>query len=204
MGDVISVKESDLVFVGGELTVVTLQSAYQQGCFPWPEEGLPLMWFSPDPRGILEFSDLRISKSLQKTWKKQDWTVTFNQNFSAVIRACAQVARRGQQGTWILPDMITAYEQLHQAGGAQSVEVWNHQGQLVGGIYGVRSPNYFSAESMFFLESGASRFALWHLVKQLKTEGLNWMDIQMLTPTTQALGGKWISRKQFMGLILRG
>lgn len=196
-------KETDLVFVGGELTVASLQTAYLQGCFPWPEEELPLMWFSPDPRGVLDFSDFHVSKSLKKTWKKSHWRVTQNQNFVGVIQACAKVSRSGQSGTWILPEMVAAYVQLHQQGWAQSVEVWNSEGLLVGGIYGVRSPHYFSAESMFFLESGASRYALWHLVQRLTVEGLNWMDIQMLTPTTESLGGKLVTRKEFLMRIQR-
>lgn len=198
----IFVQETDLVFVGGDLTVNSLQTAYLKGWFPWPEEGLPLMWFSPDPRGVLDFIDIYISKSVKKTWKKHQWTVTYNQNFPQVIEACALVARQGQAGTWILPEMRAAYSQLHISGWAQSVEVWNLQGQLVGGLYGVRSPYYFSAESMFFLESGASKFALWSLAQKLASEGLNWMDIQMLTPTTESLGGKLISKKKFLKRIL--
>ncbi|MFZ4403212.1 MAG: leucyl/phenylalanyl-tRNA--protein transferase [Pseudobdellovibrionaceae bacterium] len=195
-----------LVGIGGQLDVDTLKWAYAQGIFPWPQEGLPWLWFSPDPRGVLDFKDLKIAKSLQKFRRQhRDWNFTVNQNFPAVIKNCAQQRRPGQKGTWILPDMITAYENLLAAGHLISVEVWapslDGNQELIGGIYGVLSEKYFSAESMFYKVSNASKLAFCYLLELLQEQGLTWMDVQMITPLTEAFGGKYISRNEFLQRI---
>lgn len=195
-----------LVAVGGNLNVETLQSAYRNGIFPWPQEGLPLLWFSPDPRGILDFKDLHIPRSLKK-WEKQhpEWTYTVNQAFSQVIRQCRLQSRAGQMGTWILPEMETAYNRLFEEGQILSLEVWEGS-ELIGGIYGVVSLSakgklFFSGESMFHKKSNASKMAFVKMVEYLKAKGHTWMDMQMLTEVTTSLGGKYISRDEFLNRI---
>lgn len=195
-----------LVAVGGNLEVATLAEAYRLGIFPWPQEGLPLLWFSPDPRGVLDFSDLHIPRSLKK-WQRQHahWRLTVNQAFPEVIRQCRLQKREGQLGTWILPEMEKAYLELFKAGKILSLEIWE-ESELIGGIYGVLIKNasgqlHFSGESMFHLRTNASKIAFIEMVEHLKGLGLQWMDIQMLTDVTQALGGKYIPREEFLGRI---
>ena len=189
-----------IVGVGANLSVGTLMSAYQSGIFPWPIEGMPLPWFCPPRRALLKKSDLHISRSLAKWIKKTTLTVTVDQAFEQVIGYCARVPRPGQPGTWITPAMKKAYIALHQAGHAHSVEVWNEK-KLVGGIYGVDPGGAFSAESMFHLETNASKLALLHLLDHLEDRGVGWLDIQMLTPHLKALGAKEISRNRFLALL---
>ncbi|MGZ5278492.1 MAG: leucyl/phenylalanyl-tRNA--protein transferase [Pseudobdellovibrionaceae bacterium] len=192
-----------LVAVGGNLEIETLQEAYRLGIFPWPQEGLPLLWFSPDPRGILDFEDLHIPRSLVK-WERQHphWRYTVNQAFPQVIRQCRLQKREGQQGTWILPEMEEAYLALFDQGLILCLEVWEED-QLIGGIYGVLGLKntgrlHFSGESMFHHQSNASKMAFVKLVEYLKKQGHTWIDIQMLTEVTTALGGKYISREEFL------
>lgn len=191
-----------LLAMGGSLSVETLEEAYTRGIFPWPQEGSPMLWFSPDPRGVLDFDDLHLSKSFLK-WQRgvgASLRVTFNEAFDQVISACSEVRRPGQDGTWILPPMISSYRRLFALGKAESVEVWRGQ-KLVGGLYGVRSARYFSAESMFYRESNASKLSLVSMVERLRGRGDRWMDIQMVTEVTSRLGGKWISREEFLQRI---
>lgn len=191
-----------LVAVGGEWGSEILWQAYQRGVFPWPQEDLPILWFSPDPRGILEFHQLHVGKTTRKLWKHHPWKITINQAFDQVMQACAKTKRPGQEGTWILPPMLEPYSALQAQGRALSLEVWNSRDELVGGIYGVRAEFYFSAESMFYKESGASKVAVIALVQYLKEqEGLTWMDIQMLTPVTESLGGHYCTRAEFLKRI---
>lgn len=191
-----------LVAVGGHLSVPVLREAYDQGIFPWPQEGYPMLWFSPDPRGILDFSDLHLSHSFKKWLRKENSELVFtvNRAFDQVIRECQQQPRPGQDGTWILPSMVLAYQKMFAAGRALSGECW-YQGELVGGIYGVRAEKYFSAESMFHRKSNASKYALLKMVEHLKAQGETWMDIQMVTEASSALGGKLISREEFLSRI---
>jgi leucyl/phenylalanyl-tRNA--protein transferase len=191
-----------LVAVGGDLSVNTLKDAYSRGIFPWPQEGLPMLWFSPDPRGVLDFSELHVGRSLQKWLKANvDLKVTCNQATQKVIQACRQKKRPGQAGTWILPEMETAYTELNKNGWGISIEIWREE-NLVGGIYGVLasapSGKYFSAESMFYSVSNASKLALLELVRELKKRGLTWMDLQMVTDVSSQFGAKLISRDEFL------
>lgn len=188
-----------LVCVGGNLQVETLIRAYSQGIFPWPQGNLPLLWFSPDPRGVLDFEELHVSRSLNRFLKRNPFHVTRNHCFEEVIRQCA-LAPRDHHGTWIRSDMVEAYVKLHKAGYGLSVECWNGE-QLVGGIYGVWVNDFFSGESMFFLQSNASKVALLELIAWLKEKGLSWMDIQMLTPVLEAMGGKYINQDDFLERI---
>lgn len=187
-----------IIAVGGKLDVGTLYHSYAKGIFPWPQEGYPILWFSPEQRGILEFKDLKINRSFEKFLRrKPGWNVTLNTDFRAVIEGCARATRPGQKGTWILPAMKKAYVDFHEAGYALSLEV-RENNIIIGGIYGVLIRGLFSAESMFYKKPNASKFALWSLVEYLKSQGHQWMDIQMLTPVTESFGGKYVSRSEFL------
>ncbi len=187
----------DVVAVGLDLTPSTLIQAYSQGIFPWPCEDLPLLWHCPLKRGILLFNDLHVSKRLKQYLKKAPWKYTVNRDFEKVI-TLSQV-RKGE-GTWITPEMKEAYCELHRLGYAHSVEVWNGQ-EIVGGLYGVDVAGYFAGESMFHREDNASKAALLFLVFLLNRAGRTWMDIQMVTPHMEALGGKEITRKRFLSML---
>lgn len=193
-----------LVAVGGPLSVEILQEAYGHGIFPWPQEGYPMLWFSPDPRGILEFSELRINRSLGKWLRKEGGRLEFTLNtaFSQVIENCRDQERPGQESTWILPSIVSAYQRLFAAGQVISGECWQ-DGELVGGIYGVISEKYFSAESMFYKKPNASKFCFIKMVEHLRSLGHQWMDIQMVTEVTESLGGKLIAREEFLQRIGR-
>jgi leucyl/phenylalanyl-tRNA--protein transferase len=187
----------DFIAFGGSLNTENLLRAYRRGIFPWPMDGLPLVWFSPEKRAILEFKELHVPRRLARVRRNSALTCTINQDFDAVIAHCAKVMRAGENGTWITPQMLRAYKELHRARYAHSVEVWD-QGQLVGGLYGVCVDGSFSGESMFHLRPNASKLALLHLVDHLRARGLDWMDIQVLTPHMLALGAKEISRDEFL------
>ncbi len=189
--------EQGIVAVGGSLSIERLTSAYRRGIFPWPVEGYPMLWFSPDPRAILEFDRLHLGRSLRKSMKRSEFTVTVDEAFKQVIIACGRVPRPGQDGTWITPELLRAYVKWHEAGAAHSIEVWE-RGMLVGGLYGVEVDGAFSGESMFHARPDASKFALLYLVQWLQSRGLEWMDIQMLTPHMEALGARAIPRSAFL------
>lgn len=193
--------EADVVAIGNNLSTEVLKEAYQKGIFPWPHPGWPLLWFSPDPRGILFFSHYHVPRSLRRRIRKEDLNITCNKAFFEVIRQCAAVARRGQQGTWITEDMIEAYQRLHYFKYAHSVEAWNASGDLVGGLYGVYIDGVFSAESMFHHASDASKLCLYYLVEKLKLQNIKWLDIQMLTPHLKQWGATEIPRSHYLELI---
>jgi leucyl/phenylalanyl-tRNA---protein transferase len=189
--------DEGLIAIGGQLDIPTLYHAYKKGIFPWPQPGYPLLWFTPDKRGILEFDEVHIPKSLEKARNKAPFHFTINKAFPKVIEECQKQPRKFQQGTWIIPELKEAYVRFHQAGFAHSVECWKDQ-ELVGGIYGVFVDGVFSGESMFYKIPNASKLSLLFLVDHLKTKGLAWMDIQMVTPVTEKMGGKYISRLEFL------
>lgn len=195
-------EESGLLAVGGDLEVGSLELAYRSGIFPWPIEGHPIYWFAPARRAIIEFSEFRIPKRLQRTLKKSPFRFEINSRFEEVIRACAEVKnRKGQNGTWITREMIGRYVAFHKAGFAQSFETLDTAGELVGGMYGVRIDNYFAGESMFYRQSNASKFALVEAVNHLQAEGLTWMDVQVLSPYLETFGAREIPRSQFMAKL---
>ncbi len=189
-----------IVAMGDELGVDTLFEAYSFGIFPWPHPEMLCLWFCTDERGIIDFEELHISRSLQKFMRKTDFHVTFNQAFSQVMGECAKVPRPDQPGTWITPPMLRAYKEFHERGYAHSVECWQGD-ELVGGLYGVYIAGVFSGESMFFKKSNASKFCLLKLIEKLKENDLNWMDIQMVTPVTASLGGKYISKSLYLARV---
>jgi leucyl/phenylalanyl-tRNA--protein transferase len=190
-----------LLAIGGNLEVETLISAYKQGIFPWPiSKEYPLAWFSPDPRGVLFLENLHLPKSFVKFLKKNTLKSSFNKAFSEVIHQCSTVSRKNQSSTWITPEIIKSYEKLFQQGLAYSVEVWDEE-RLIAGLYGVCMGDFVSGESMFNLEDNGSKFALYELVKQLKSKNIKWIDTQMVTPVVEIFGGKYISRPNFLKLL---
>jgi len=161
----------------------------------------PLAWFSPHPRAILEFDQIHIPRSLKRAQNQGAYEFTINRAFDQVIHACQKAPRPGQNGTWITDEMQEAYRVLHRLGIAHSVEAWpsgDKGGKLVGGIYGVNVDGAFAGESMFHHAPNASKLALLHLASHLKSRGLAWMDIQMMTPHMKVLGAREISRDEFL------
>ncbi len=192
-----------LLAVGGDLSVERLISAYQQGIFPWYSEGQPILWWSPDPRMVMEPKDIKVSRSLSKTIRKQQFNVTFDKCFTEVITACSESRlEKGkiQDETWILDEMIEAYVQLHEQGYAHSVECWLN-GKLVGGLYGIAIGKVFFGESMFSRVSDASKVAFVSLANQLDKWGFNLIDCQVYTSHLESLGASMISRQQFISLL---
>ncbi|MCA1639902.1 MAG: leucyl/phenylalanyl-tRNA--protein transferase, partial [Acidobacteria bacterium] len=171
--------------------------AYRAGIFPWHIEGLPLPWFCPERRAVLEFEELHIPRTLRKEWKKTNFTFTIDKDFRQVIENCAKAKRDGESGTWITKNFIESYCELHAAGDAHSIEVWENK-DLVGGLYGIDAGGVFCGESMFHLAPNASKLALLFLIKHLRSRGSAWLDIQVMTPHLEILGAKEIERKKFL------
>lgn len=193
--DPMEADENGIVAFGGDLSPSRLLLAYRSGIFPWYSVGDPILWWSPDPRFILPLEDFKLRKSLQK--RRKHFEIRFDTAFSKVIRACAAVPRPGQEGTWLLPEMIEAYETLHAMGHAHSVEAWQ-EGKLVGGLYGVAVGGVFCGESMFAYVSDASKAALASLVERLKTKGFEMIDAQVPTEHLKSLGAVEVSREMFL------
>jgi len=186
--------EDGLLAMGGDLSPETLLDAYAHGIFPWPiHESGPMLWWSPDPRGILEPDQVHFSRRLLRTCRSDKFTVTFDADFSRVIHACA--AAHGS--TWMTRPMIKGYLRMHEAGLAHSVEV-RHDGRLVGGVYGVAVRGLFAAESMFHTMTDASKVALVFLVDRLQRQDYRLLDIQMVTPHTRQFGAIEISREEYL------
>ena len=193
--------EHGLLALGGDLELESLLLAYSRGIFPWPiSQEYPLAWFSPDPRGILVFDKLHLSKSLKKFLKKNPYEIRFNTNFEAVIMNCAKVSRADNQGTWITEDIINGYINLHRNGFAYSVETYQEE-TLVGGVYGVCINRFYSGESMFHKADNASKVALIALLYQLKQKDIGWLDTQMVTPVVESLGGLEIPRATYLKML---
>jgi len=188
---------SGLLAVGGDLSNERLLEAYRVGIFPWYSDDQPILWWSPDPRLILDLKDFKISRSLSKTLKKGVFQVTFDHAFEEVIQACAAVPREAQNGTWITPEMQEAYINLHGLGYAHSVETW-FGGKLAGGLYGVSLGKCFFGESMFHLKTDASKVALATLVEKLKSWDFHFIDSQMTTEHMVRLGAKELPRRIFL------
>jgi len=188
---------SGLIAVGGDLSSERLLEAYRVGIFPWYSEDQPILWWSPDPRFVLELDQFKISRSLGKTLRRRVFHVSFDRVFDDVIAACAAVPREGQSGTWITPEMQEAYIKLHGLGFAHSVEAW-FEGKLVGGLYGVSLGKAFFGESMFHRKPDASKVALAILVENLKKWGFHFIDSQMATEHMNRLGATEIPRRIFL------
>ncbi len=192
----------DIIAVGGDLNAENLIYAYSLGIFPWPHKGYPLLWFCPEKRGIIEFKDLHVGRSLQKWIRKNESRieVKLNHNFASVIKNCRQQKRAGQKGSWINAAIEKSYTELHKLGGVLCLECYIED-ELVAGIYGVLSQKYFSCESMFFKIDNGSKFAFVKLVEHLQKMGHEWMDLQMITEVSGYLGGKYISKLDFLQRI---
>ncbi len=190
--------DQEVVGVGDDLSVEALAWAYRHGIFPWPMPGRPLLWFCPPQRAVLDFARLHVPRRLARRRRHTDLIVTIDRDFPAVIAACRRAPRPGQDGTWITPPLMRAYVALHQAGYAHSVEAWDDGARLVGGLYGVSVDGHFAGESMFHLVPDASKMALLHLIDHLKARGLDWMDIQMMTPHMAALGATLLPRDAYL------
>ena len=188
-----------LLAVGGDLSPERLLLAYQQGIFPWYEEGQPLLWWSPDPRTVVAPADVHLSRSMRKFLRRSDFAVTFDLDFPAVIRGCAE-PRDYTDATWITPAMQRAYIELHRRGHAHSVEVWEH-GELVGGLYGVALGRMFFGESMFSRRSNASKTAFLALASHLRRLGCELIDCQMPTDHLQSLGAVELPREYFLNKV---
>ena len=189
-----------LLAVGGDLSPERLLLAYENGIFPWYSEGDPILWFSPDPRMVFLPGDFRFSKTLLKTVSSGKFSVRADTDFAAVVENCAQVQRKGQSGTWITEEMKAAYGRLHELGYAHSFETYR-EGELVGGLYGVSLGGAFFGESMFHLETDASKVALFHLAQKCWESGFDFIDSQVPTDHMRTLGGREISRKEFLSTL---
>lgn len=191
--------EDGLLAIGGDLSYDRLLNAYNSGIFPWYNEGEPILWWSPDPRMVLFPEQFKVSKSLKKTIRSGRFSVTFNTCFDKVIQACASLVRKGQNGTWITPGMIEAYNHLHLNNMAVSVEVWENE-SLVGGLYGIdlKDKKIFCGESMFNFVSDASKVALYFLVQYALKNNYKLIDCQVYNSHTASLGAVEISRQEFL------
>jgi leucyl/phenylalanyl-tRNA--protein transferase len=211
--------KGDIVAVGGNLSPGMLLSAYEQGIFPWFNEGDPILWQSPDPRFVLFPENLHISQSMRKLLRQGVYDIRYNTAFPEVIRACAEISRRGQDGTWITADMLEAYGELHRLGYAHSAEAWQ-DGQLAGGCYGIflnaqghrpalagcpglrNAPaGIFFGESMFARRPNASKAAFLTLAQNLFAQNTAFIDCQVRTAHLESLGGKPIPRQDYLRLL---
>lgn len=190
-----------LLAAGGDLTPEWLTLAYRHGIFPWFEEDQPILWWSPDPRLVLFPEQLHLSRSMRKLIRKNPYVLTLDEDFSAVVAACA-APRAGAEGTWITQRMARAYAELHAQGVAHSVEVW-HQERLVGGLYGVALGKIFFGESMFSRENDTSKLALAWLVAQLRVWGFALIDCQVSSAHLHSLGATEIPRDRFSDYLDR-
>ena len=189
--------EDGILAIGGDLSTERLLLAYKNGIFPWFNEGEPIIWYSPNPRMVLFPKNLKISKSMQQIIRKNEFKITFNQNFSEVIRKCKTIFREGQGGTWITNEMQQAYLKLHNLGIAKSVEVWK-ENELVGGLYGIDLGHIFCGESMFSKASNTSKLAFIYLVQKLEKENYQLIDCQVYNKHLDSLGASEISRNEFL------
>jgi len=188
-----------IVAYGGDLSPSRLMMAYRNGIFPWYSAGDPILWWSPNPRLILELDNFKLHRSLRK--KISHFEIRFDSAFSEVIRECSKIPRRQQQGSWIVPEMIEAYEVLHHLGYAHSVEAYQN-GVLVGGLYGISIGQVFCGESMFATVTDASKVAFAVLIEKLKEWGYAFIDCQVPTTHLKSLGAVEVSRDEFIQRLL--
>lgn len=195
-----------LLAAGGALDTASLLTAYRHGIFPWFSQGQPILWWSPDPRMVLRTADFKLHPSLRKTLrsalKHGRLDIRIDSAFERVIEACAHTPRKGQNGTWILPDMVRAYVNLHRQGHAHSVETW-WDGELVGGLYCVNVGHMVYGESMFSLRTDASKMALAALVAFCRFHDLPAIDCQQNTTHLASLGAREMPRDAFVQLVHR-
>ena len=193
-----------LLAASPDLRPARLLDAYRRGIFPWYSDGQPVLWWSPDPRMVLRPSEFKVSPSLRKTLKRvlreDEWEIRVDDDFRAVMRACARAPRPGQRGTWITADVVDAYTSLHRSGHAHSIETWL-RGERVGGLYGVSLGRMFFGESMFATLTDASKIALASLVAHLRRNEVEMIDCQQNTSHLASLGGREIARHAFVAHV---
>ncbi|EPR73234.1 Leucyl/phenylalanyl-tRNA--protein transferase [Winogradskyella psychrotolerans RS-3] len=193
--DVSEASAEGLLAVGGDLSPERLLHAYSKGIFPWFQDEEPILWWSPDPRFVLFPEDLKVSKSMTQVLKKDNFKVTINKAFKAVVENCAKAKRNDQDGTWITDNMVDAYYKLHQLGYAKSIEVWQND-ELVGGLYGIEiTDSVFCGESMFAKVSNASKAGF---ITFIQNSNYKLIDCQLHTKHLESLGAKDISRAEFI------
>lgn len=175
--------------------------AYENGVFPWPESEESIFWLSPWKRGVLNFDSVYWTRKDIKFFTRHNYSVQFNTHFESLITKCARMKKKKDGQTWITNNMIQIYCELNELSKIHSVGIYNSYNECVGGLYGVLMPHYFSAESMFYIESNASKLALKAMIEDLKVQGLSWMDTQVVTPFTSRLGASLLKREDFIKRI---
>jgi leucyl/phenylalanyl-tRNA--protein transferase len=194
--------EDGLLAVGGDLSPERLLVAYRSGIFPWYDESLPILWHSPDPRCVLPVDRLHVGRSLRRVMARGTYDIRYDTAFERVIRACQKTPRPGQEGTWITEEMARAYVVLHRMGYAHSIEAWL-EGELTGGLYGVSLGRVFFGESMFAWKPNASKVALVRLAERVARWGFPFIDAQVPTPHTVAMGAQQWPRSKFIEVLRR-
>ena len=189
-----------LLAVGGDLRPERLLLAYSSGIFPWPADGMPLLWHSPDPRFVLDGRQIHLPRSLRKVLRRGRYRCTFDTRFRAIIEACAVSERPRQDGTWITSDMVSAYQELHRLGFAHSVEAWEGE-ELAGGLYGVSLGAAFFGESMVAFRPDASKVAFVTMVEQLGRWGIHLVDSQVHTRHLERFGARHIRRADYLRML---
>jgi leucyl/phenylalanyl-tRNA--protein transferase len=199
----VELAEEGLLAVGGDLSPERLLLAYRRGIFPWYEDGLPILWHSPDPRMVLDVDELHVPRSLEKNLRRAPYELRFDTAFRAVMSACAESPRPGQNGTWITDEMLDAYCRLHELGFAHSAEAWQG-GELVGGLYGVSLGSIYFGESMFARAPDASKIAFVTLARLLRARGVRHIDCQVHTEHLERFGAKEIPRSRYLEILRVG
>jgi len=188
-----------LLAAGGDLSSEQLLAAYRRGIFPWYDEGQPILWWSPNPRCVMRPEDFHVATRLKRKIRASSLSLSFNRAFGEVIRACAG-KRDSQQGTWITPQMLAAYERLHDEGWAHSIEVFDRN-QLVGGVYGLCIGRIFFGESMFSAQANASKIALLGLTRHMLAHKMPLIDCQVVSPHLLTLGARMMPRSEFIDTL---
>lgn len=192
--------DSGIIAYGGDLSITRLLEAYSKGIFPWYDSQSPIIWHSPIIRCVFQIDGFKVSHSLKQKLKKRTFTFTFDQHFREVIQSCALIKRKGETGTWILNEVIDAYTNLHEAGYAHSLEVWN-ENKLAGGLFGVSLGKAFFGESMFHLKTDASKAAMFFLFDFLRMNEFHFVDAQMHTEHLESLGADLLHRDEYLDLL---
>ena len=192
----------DIIGFGWPLTIDTVREAYGKGVFPWHIDGMPLPWFCPENRAVLNFEDLHVSRSLRKFQRNTSFRVSIDEAFEDVVLACAETPRAGQDGTWITEEYLEAFVELNRLGDTHSFEVWEGK-ELVGGLYGIDAGGLFCGESMFFKRPNASKLALITAVEHLREHGSDWLDIQVMTAHMEKFGAIEIPRSEFLDRLTK-
>lgn len=193
--------EQGLLAIGGDLSRERLLLAYEHGIFPWNNPSEPVLWWHPNPRFVIFPESVKIAKSMRSYFNQEKYTVTFDEATEDVMLGCKFVPRKGNPGTWLSTDFMDAYMDLKREGYVHSVEVWNDEKELVGGLYGVSMGNVFYGESMFSKQSNASKFALISLAKILEKKGFSIIDCQMPNDFLASMGGEFISQEVFLNIL---